>query len=176
MQQIVALERIEESPEGDAAIDPNERLLLSNVLALRDVTITFRTSLGELPVTRLAEEIETAGPGQVRAMITVAGNPVLSTPNGRQLEQALDGLEFMLSIDFYINETTRYADLILPPTAPLEHDHYDTTFNAFAVRNVTRFNEAVLAKPEGTLHDWEIFVGLAKAFGVQWAISIASGP
>ncbi|MFX5776713.1 molybdopterin-dependent oxidoreductase, partial [Acinetobacter baumannii] len=90
----------------------------------------------------------------------VAGNPVLSTPTGRRLEQALDGLEFMLSIDLYINETTRYADLILPPTAPLEHDHYDTTFNVFAVRNVTRFNEAVLPRPEGALHDWEIFVGL----------------
>ncbi|SFH80579.1 Anaerobic selenocysteine-containing dehydrogenase [Pseudomonas guineae] len=119
---------------------------------------------GELPVSALAEEMLTDGEGQIRALVTVAGNPVLSTPNGRQLEQALEGLEFMLSIDFYINETTRYADLILPPTGPLEHDHYDTTFNMFAVRNVTRFNEAVLAKPAGTLHDWEIFVGLAKAF------------
>jgi anaerobic selenocysteine-containing dehydrogenase len=122
---------------------------------------------GELPVAALAEEMLTAGEGQVRALVTVAGNPVLSTPNGRQLERALDGLEFMLSIDFYINETTRYADLILPPTAPLEHDHYDTTFNAFAVRNVTRFNHAVLAKPEGALHDWEIFVELAKAFAAH---------
>lgn len=122
---------------------------------------------GELPVSVLAEEMLTPGEGQIRALITVAGNPVLSTPNGRQLEQALDGLDFMLAVDFYINETTRYADLILPPTAPLEHDHYDTTFNVFAVRNVTRFNEAVLAKPDGALHDWEIFVGLAKAFAAR---------
>lgn len=122
---------------------------------------------GELPVSALAEEMLTEGQGQIRALVTVAGNPVLSTPNGRQLEQALDGLEFMLSVDFYINETTRYADLILPPTAPLEHDHYDTTFNVFAVRNVTRFNQAVLGKPEGALHDWEIFVGLAKAFAAR---------
>ncbi|MGQ7956663.1 molybdopterin oxidoreductase family protein [Pseudomonas sp. SP16.1] len=122
---------------------------------------------GELPVAALAEEMLTAGEGQIRALVTVAGNPVLSTPNGRQLEQALDGLEFMLSVDFYINETTRHADLILPPTAPLEHDHYDTTFNVFAVRNVTRFNEAILAKPDGALHDWEIFVGLAKAFAAR---------
>lgn len=119
---------------------------------------------GELPVSALAEEMLTAGEGQIRALITVAGNPVLSTPNGRQLEQALDGLDFMLSIDLYINETTRYADLILPSTSALENDHYDTTFNLFAVRNVTRFNRAILAKPEGALHDWEIFVGLAKAF------------
>lgn len=122
---------------------------------------------GELPVSALAEEMLTPGEGQIRALITVAGNPVLSTPNGRQLEQALDGLDFMLSVDFYINETTRHADLILPPTAPLEHDHYDTTFNVFAVRNVTRFNEAVLAKPDGALHDWEIFVGLARAFAAR---------
>uniref|UniRef100_A4XXM6 Molybdopterin dinucleotide-binding region n=1 Tax=Ectopseudomonas mendocina (strain ymp) TaxID=399739 RepID=A4XXM6_ECTM1 len=122
---------------------------------------------GELPVSALAEEMLTPGEGQIRALVTVAGNPVLSTPNGRQLEQALQGLDFMLSVDFYINETTRYADLILPPTAPLEHDHYDTTFNVFAVRNVSRFNEAILAKPEGALHDWEIFVGLAQAFAAH---------
>ncbi|MDF3866629.1 molybdopterin oxidoreductase family protein [Pseudomonas denitrificans (nom. rej.)] len=122
---------------------------------------------GELPVAALAEEMLTEGEGQVRALVTVAGNPVLSTPNGRRLEQALDGLEFMLSVDLYINETTRYADLILPPTAPLEHDHYDTTFNVFAVRNVTRFNEAILPKPDGALHDWEIFVGLAKAYAAR---------
>nr|WP_286947000.1 molybdopterin oxidoreductase family protein [Pseudomonas sp. UBA6718] len=122
---------------------------------------------GELPVAALAEEMLTPGEGQIRALITVAGNPVLSTPNGRQLEQALDGLDFMVSVDLYINETTRHADLILPPTAPLEHDHYDTTFNMFAVRNVTRFNEPVLAKPQGALDDWEIFVGLAKAFAAR---------
>ncbi len=119
---------------------------------------------GELPVAALAEEMLTEGEGQVRALVTVAGNPVLSTPNGRQVEQALDGLEFMLSVDLYVNETTRYADLILPSTSALENDHYDTTFNLFAVRNVSRFNRALLPKPEGALHDWEIFVGLAKAF------------
>lgn len=122
---------------------------------------------GELPVSALAEEMLTEGEGQVRALITVAGNPVLSTPNGRKLEQALESLEFMLSIDLYINETTRYADLILPSTSALENDHYDTTFNMFAVRNVTRFNRAILEKPEGALHDWEIFVGLAQAFAAK---------
>ena len=119
---------------------------------------------GELPVAALAEEMLSAGEGQVKALVTVAGNPVLSTPNGRQLDQALEGLEFMVSIDLYINETTRHADLILPSTSALENDHYDTTFNMFAVRNVSRFNQAILQKPEGSLHDWEIFVGLAKAF------------
>ncbi|MFB4394949.1 MULTISPECIES: molybdopterin oxidoreductase family protein [unclassified Pseudomonas] len=122
---------------------------------------------GELPVAALAEEMLTDGEGQVRALVTVAGNPVLSTPNGRQLDQALEGLEFMLSIDLYINETTRHADLILPSTSALENDHYDSTFNLLAVRNVTRFNRAILAKPEGALHDWEIFVGLARAFAAR---------
>ena len=131
---------------------------------------------GELPVAALAEEILGEGEGQVRALVTVAGNPVLSTPNGRQLEQALDGLEFMVSIDLYINETTRYADLILPSTSALENDHYDTTFNMFAVRNVTRFNRAILPKPEGALHDWEIFVGLAQAFAALGVGVVALDP
>ncbi|KPB80170.1 Oxidoreductase [Pseudomonas syringae pv. maculicola] len=122
---------------------------------------------GELPVSALAEEMLVEGEGQVRALVTVAGNPVLSTPNGRQLDQALEGLEFMLSIDLYINETTRHADLILPSTSALENDHYDTTFNTLAVRNVTRFNRAIFDKPEGALHDWEIFVGLAASFAAK---------
>lgn len=119
---------------------------------------------GELPVAALAEEMLTPGEGQVRALVTVAGNPVLSTPNGRQLDRALSALDFMLSIDLYINETTRHADLILPSTSALENDHYDTTFNLLAVRNVSRFNRAILPRPEGALHDWEVFVGLAKAY------------
>ncbi|MHA6492897.1 molybdopterin oxidoreductase family protein [Pseudomonas borbori] len=127
---------------------------------------------GELPVSALAEEMLTPGEGQLRALITIAGNPVLSTPNGRQLEQALEGLDFMLSIDPYINETTRYADVILPPTGPLEHDHYDMTFNSFAVRNVARFNPPVLEKPLGALHDWEIFIGLAKAFAGRIGVEL----
>ncbi|WP_024694862.1 molybdopterin oxidoreductase family protein [Pseudomonas syringae] len=122
---------------------------------------------GELPVSALAEEMLVEGEGRVRALVTVAGNPVLSTPNGLQLERALEDLEFMVSIDLYINETTRYADLILPSTSALENDHYDTTFNTLAVRNVTRFNRAIFDKPEGALHDWEIFVGLAKAFAAR---------
>jgi len=127
---------------------------------------------GELPVAALAEEMLTPGEGQVRALVTVAGNPVLSTPNGRQLDVALQGLEFMLSIDLYINETTRHADLILPSTSALENDHYDSTFNLLAVRNVTRFNRAILAKPQGALHDWEIFVGLAQAFAQRAGLEL----
>lgn len=114
----------------------------------------------ELPVAALAEEILTPGDGQIRALFTGAGNPVLSTPNGRQLDEALDSLEFMVSLDPYLNETTRHADVILPPTSPLEHDHFDLSFHLNAVRNTVRMNEAVFTPPEGSLHDWQIFNGL----------------
>jgi anaerobic selenocysteine-containing dehydrogenase len=111
----------------------------------------------ELPAACLAEEISTPGEGQIRALFTGAGNPVLSTPNGRRLDSAMETLEFMVSLDPYINETTRHADIILPPTSALEHDHYDISFHVFAVRNTARYNEAVFDKPQGSLHDWEIF-------------------
>src|SRR5262249_2690155 len=88
---------------------------------------------GELPVAALAEEILTAGQGQIKALVTLAGNPVLSTPNGRVLDRALASLEFMVSIDFYINETTRHAHIILPPTSPLERGPYDIAFTLLAV-------------------------------------------
>lgn len=112
---------------------------------------------GELPVAALAEEIETPGAGQVRALVTIAGNPVLSTPNGRRLDAALDSLDFMVSVDIYLNETTRHADVILPPTSALEHDHYDLIFHHFAVHNSARFNTPLFDKAPGTMHDWEIF-------------------
>jgi anaerobic selenocysteine-containing dehydrogenase len=112
---------------------------------------------GELPVAVLAEEILTPGEGQIRGLITICGNPVLSTPDGRQVDEALASLEFMISIDIYINETTRHADLILPPTSSLNHDHYDLLFNALAVRNVARWNEAIWPRPEDERYDWEIF-------------------
>jgi len=117
---------------------------------------------GELPVAALAEEILTPGPGQVRALVTSAGNPVLSTPNGAQLDRALAGLDFMVSVDFYLNETTRHAHLILPPTSPLEHDHYDLVFYLLSVRNAAKFSPALFAPPKGALHDWEIFLGLQR--------------
>ena len=112
---------------------------------------------GELGSCLMAEEILTGGPGQIRAMIVAAGNPVLSTPNGGQLDRAFGQLDFMLAIDFYINESTRHADLILPPTAPLEHDHYDLTFLALAVSNVSRFSEKAVNAEDGTLDEWEIY-------------------
>ncbi len=114
----------------------------------------------ELPAVCLAEEITTPGEGQVRVLFTGAGNPVLSTPNGRRLDEALDELDFMVSLDPYINETTCHADIILPPTSSLEHDHYDMSFHVFSMRNTVRYNDPVFDKPEGSLHDWEIFTEL----------------
>ncbi len=118
---------------------------------------------GELPASVIAEEILTPGDGQIRAMVTIAGNPVLSTPNGRKLDEALTGLDFMVAVDPYINETTRHASVILPPTPPLERDHYDLAFHQLAVRNTARWNDAVLPRPSESRHDWEIFRGLGLA-------------
>ena len=103
----------------------------------------------ELPAATLAEEIDVAGPGQIRALFTVAGNPVLSTPNGARLERALPGLELMVSIDPYLNETTRHAHFILPTTPPLQRDHYDVIFHALAVRNTARYSPPLFAPDAG---------------------------
>lgn len=116
---------------------------------------------GEFPAVTMAEEILTEGEGQIKAMVTIAGNPVLSSPNGQQLDTAFEQLDFMVSIDFYINETTRHADIILPPTSALEHDHYDIAFLRFAVHNTVRFNKPVFEPGDNTQHDWEILNALA---------------
>jgi anaerobic selenocysteine-containing dehydrogenase len=116
----------------------------------------------ELPVAALAEEITTPGPGQVRALVTFAGNPVLSTPNGGRLDGALAGLDFMVAVDFYLNETTRHAHLILPPASPLERSHYDIALSGFAVRNVAKYSPALFPKPAGALHDYEILGELTR--------------
>jgi anaerobic selenocysteine-containing dehydrogenase len=111
----------------------------------------------ELPAATMVDEIRTEGEGQIRLMFTGAGNPVLSTPNGRALDEALEEVDFMISVDPALNETTRHADVILPPTSPLEHDHYDIAFHNLAIRNTARYSPAVFDKPEGAMHDWEIF-------------------
>jgi anaerobic selenocysteine-containing dehydrogenase len=116
--------------------------------------------LGELPVATLADEIETPGEGQVRALITIAGNPVVSTPNAGRLDAALESLEFMVSVDIYVNETTRHADVILPAPAPLEKPHYDLALYIFAIRNVANYSPAVLDPPAGMLHEWETLLAL----------------
>ena len=110
-------------------------------------------ALGELPVSCLAEEIDTPGEGQIRALITSAGNPLVSTPNSDRLERAVEGLDFMLSIDIYLNETTRHADVILPAPGPLEKPHYDLALYQLAARNVANYSPAILPT-NGVPEEW----------------------
>ncbi len=124
---------------------------------------------GELPASCLAEEIETPGEGQVRALITLAGNPALSTPNSTRLQQSLATLEYMVSVDIYLNETTRHAHVILPPPAPLAHSHYDIALYQLAVHNVAHYSPPVVERDPGTLDEWEIFLRLAAILGGQGA-------
>jgi anaerobic selenocysteine-containing dehydrogenase len=123
--------------------------------------------MGELPAATLAEEIETPGSEQVRALVTLAGNPVLSSPAGHRLSEALRKLDFMVSIDFYLNETTRHAHVILPPVGPLERDHFDVAFQLFSVRNTAHWSPAVFDPPPDAKSDADILLGLASR--LHWA-------
>ncbi|MEW6265549.1 MAG: molybdopterin-dependent oxidoreductase [Thermodesulfobacteriota bacterium] len=129
---------------------------------------------GELPIAVLAEEIETPGQDQVRALLTLAGNPVLTTPNGRRLDAALASLDFMVSVDLYLNETTRRAHVILPPPSPLALGHYDFAFYGLSVRNVARYSAPVL--PEAGRPDlWEILARLTLIVSGQDAAADPAG-
>ncbi len=116
--------------------------------------------LGELPASALAEEIDTPGEGQVRALVTVAGNPLASTPNAARLAKAVEGLDFMVAVDIYLNETTRHADVILPSPDPLARSHYDLALYQFAARNVANYSPALLERDEGLIEESEIFLRL----------------
>ena len=116
--------------------------------------------MGEFPMTCLAEEIETPGDGQVKALISIAGNPALSAPNGARLSAALGQLNFMVSVDIYLNETTRHADVILPGLSPLEDLHYDVAFAQLSYRNHARFSPPVFPPPPGHPAEWEILMRL----------------
>jgi anaerobic selenocysteine-containing dehydrogenase len=118
-------------------------------------------SLGELPAACLAEEIETPGEGQVRALITLAGNPARSTPNSPRLERALGSLDFYVAVDLYVNETTRHADVILPPPSPLQRSHYDLAFYQLAARNVANYSPAVLPLEPEQHDEWRTLLRLA---------------
>lgn len=118
-------------------------------------------AFGEFPVTALPEEIETPGDGQVRALVTVGGNPVSSNPNSERLDAAFASLEFMVSIDPYINETTRHADVILPPPSALEKSHYDVALLNFAVHDVANYSPPVFERAADQPDEWEIQLRLA---------------
>jgi anaerobic selenocysteine-containing dehydrogenase len=121
----------------------------------------FPEALGEYPVSVLAEEIATPGEGQIKALITAGGNPVLSTPNTLALEESMKSLEFMVSVDIYLNETTRYADVILPSPSQLERSHFDLVFTGFSVRNVANYSEPVFERAADQPDEWEILLKLA---------------
>ncbi len=121
--------------------------------------------VGELPSTTLADEIETEGEGQVRGLVTFAGNPVQSVPNGRRIARALEKLDFMVSVDIYLNETTRHADLVLPPAPALADDHVDLFFGNMRVRNGVRWVPEVIERGPDERLDWEILSALTKRLG-----------
>jgi anaerobic selenocysteine-containing dehydrogenase len=116
---------------------------------------------GEMPVGCLAEEIETPGDGQIRALITIAGNPALSNPNGGRLTRALASLEFMVSCDIYLNETTRHANVILPGLSPLESSHYDLALWQLAVRNIANYSPPTFAPLADRPTEWQTMLKLA---------------
>ncbi|KFG09499.1 molybdopterin oxidoreductase family protein [Streptomyces scabiei] len=120
---------------------------------------------GELPLSALAEEIDTATPegSPVRALITIAANPVLSAPDGDRLDKALDSLDFMVSVDPYLGETARHADVVLPPPPPSQAPHYDFAFNSFAVHNQVRYNRAAVPLEDGRMAETEILARLVLA-------------
>ena len=124
---------------------------------------------GELPTVCLAEEIETPGDGQVRAMVTIAGNPVVSNPDSERLDRAFASLDFMVSIDIYRNETTRHADVILPPEPMLARGHYDVALLSLAIHNVANYSPPVFELQPGEMPEWEIMLRLTAIAAGQGA-------
>lgn len=121
--------------------------------------------MGEYPAVTMVDEIETPGEGQVRALFTIGGNPALSLPNSARVNDALSSLDFMVSVDPYLNETTRHADVILPTPPPSRRDHYDIAFLNNSVRNVAKYSRAAIPLEEGRVDETDIFFRLATIFG-----------
>jgi len=132
--------------------------------------------LGELPAVTLADEILTPGAGQVRALITVAGNPALSVPNAGRLDAAIAGLDFVVCVDPYVNATTRHADVLLPPPPHSQQAHYDLSFYHFAVRNVARFSPPVTPLAEGALDESDILLRLIAILSGRGPQAATDGP
>jgi anaerobic selenocysteine-containing dehydrogenase len=122
---------------------------------------------GELPASVMAEEMLTEGDGRIHAMITIAGNPVLSTPNGDQLDRGYASLDFSVSIDFFINETSRHADIILPPVSPIQRSHYDLALYLTSVRNVSKYSPAPFPLKDDELDDWQILTELTSRLAAR---------
>ncbi len=116
---------------------------------------------GELPVAAMADEMTRPGPGRLRGLVVASGNPALSAPDGRAMHEALRGLDFLVCVDLYLTETSRLADLVLPPISQLERSELDVVFPAFSVRNNARWSPRAVEPAPGTLEDWDILLGLA---------------
>ncbi|WP_410873221.1 molybdopterin oxidoreductase family protein [Nocardia sp. A7] len=128
--------------------------------AWTDRSGTHKSFRSELPVAALAADILAPGPDRIRAMITYAGNPMLSTPQGGKLDEALESLDFYVAVDMYVTETTRHADIILPPISPLEREDLNLLFPVFSVRNNARFDARVFTPAADGLEDWQILARL----------------
>ena len=129
--------------------------------------------LGEYPASAMAEEISTLGDGQIRAMVIIGGNPILSTPNGERLAKSFAELEFMVSVDIYLNETSRFADVILPVPSALQRSHYDLALLTFAVRNVANYSKPVLTRSADEPDEWEV---LAKMSSIVSGLGVETSP
>ncbi len=126
-------------------------------------------AMGEVPAQTLAEDITTPGTGQIKGLVTICGNPVLSVPNGARLDAAMETLDFMVSVDIYLNETTRHADVILPPATGLEAAHFGFVFHNLAVHNTAKFSSPTIEKDPDAKFDWEIFSDLSVAVAQEQA-------
>ncbi len=152
--------------QTEPVAEPNPDMVYGeNRSAVREVPVID----GQMPVAVMAEEIDSAGEDRLRGFITVAGNPILSTPNGARLGKAFEQLDFMVSIDIYLNETTRYADIILPTTTHLEHSNYDFLFSTTSVRNMARFSPQVFEPDPEARHHWLLLLEVAARMnGIPW--------
>jgi anaerobic selenocysteine-containing dehydrogenase len=164
-------------PAPAADIGPLGRLLIGNKIGRwRSRVRGLPEFLGALPSAVMAEEMETPGDGQIRALVSIAGNPVLSTPNGARLERAIAGLEHVVAIDYYVNETTRHAHVVLPAKHVFEVGNYDLLLSRFTVRNVSKYNPPILSTGDDTRDDWSIAVELvARTLGLpRWTNRLAA--
>jgi anaerobic selenocysteine-containing dehydrogenase len=127
--------------------------------------------LGALPSSVMAEEMESPGDGQIRALLCLAGDPVLTTPNGPHLERALAGLELVVAIDYYVNETAKRAHYVLPSRHVFETGNYDLLLSRFTVRNVAKYSPPIVRREqEDTRDDWDILSDLAARLASPWPL------
>ena len=127
-------------------------------------------AIGMLPTAALADEILTPGAGQVRGLVTQAGNILLSNPHGAKLAEAFDSLDFMLSLDIYLNETTRHADIIIPGPSYAEHSDFAAVTPYEMIRKYVKWAPPVFDPPPDMPSDERIFTELtARLAGISRA-------